>query len=88
MQNARTYPQKNGTSARRQVSFTQSVLARRKYIPPGKISNGSSILKATGIADVPPLDVLLAASALYERAGIAGRVDVEDLFDGFGDVHI
>ena len=64
------------------------MVARRKHIPPGKISKRSSILKAAGIADVPPLDVLLAASALYERAGVAGRVDVENLFDGFCDVHI
>jgi hypothetical protein len=44
-------------------------------------------LKTTILADVPPLDVLLTAHTFYERAGVAGGIDVEHLFDGFREVH-
>jgi hypothetical protein len=45
-------------------------------------------LKTAVLTDISPLDVLLAADALYERAGIAGRIDVEDLLNGFSEVHV
>jgi hypothetical protein len=44
-------------------------------------------LKTTVLADVSPLDVLLTAHTFYERAGVAGGIDVEHLFDGFREVH-
>ena len=45
-------------------------------------------MKTAVFTNVAPLDVLLAAGALYERAGIAGRIDVENLLDGFSEVHV
>ena len=44
-------------------------------------------MKTTVLADVPPLDVLLTAYTFYERAAVAGGIDVEHLLDGFREVH-
>jgi hypothetical protein len=52
------------------------------------VPESGSVLKTTVLTDVSPLNILLASRTFYERAGVARRVDVENLLDGLGDAHV